>query len=91
MGLPLFFRYYYDVNKTNFVITFILVSLFRNPTIFLLSFSGFGFVISFITYDYFHKIEYYFYANGGYSKRKLIYNTIIVNLIISIVIFFLFK
>ncbi|OJY95345.1 MAG: hypothetical protein BGP13_13705 [Sphingobacteriales bacterium 40-81] len=91
MRLFLFLKYYYDVNKVNFVISVSLFLLFRNALIFLLSFSGFGFLISYITWHYFHNTEYYFYANAGYSKTRLILQAIILNIAFSVIIYILFR
>lgn len=87
----LFLRYYFDVNKVNFIVTFIILILFRNVVVFGLTFSTFGLLISYLSFNYFHSIEYYFYANGGYSKATLLLRTWLINILFSSTCYFIFK
>jgi hypothetical protein len=87
----LFFKYYFDVNKVNFIVTFIILILFRNVVAFSITFSTFGLFISYLSFNYFHSIEYYFYANGGYSKTKLSLRTWLINILFSSTCYFIFK
>ncbi|HTN08933.1 hypothetical protein [Agriterribacter sp.] len=45
----------------------------------IISFCSVGMVVSFIIYRYYNNIQYYFYANAGLSKNKLIAQTAAIN------------
>jgi hypothetical protein len=49
-------------------------------------FGTLGVGVSFIAYQYFQQIEYFFYLNGGLSKRHLQLKTIAINLVLSSII-----
>lgn len=82
----LFWQYYYDVTKFNvlfcaffyaFGITYIEAAII---------FGTFGTLTSLLVYSYFYNVQYYFYINGGFTKRAIQTRLIAINLIVSILI-----
>jgi hypothetical protein len=59
----------------------------QNLSASIISFCSFGMVASFIIYRYYYNIQYYFYANAGLSKNKLMVQVAVVNAILSMLIF----
>ncbi len=79
----LFFRYYVDVTKYNLFFCALYIIIRGNLIEGVILFATIGAPISFIIYKYFHNIEYYFYMNGGLSKKHLQLTTFIINLVFS--------
>jgi hypothetical protein len=89
----LFLNYYFDVIKYNlfFCTLYIIVRSFTtnlktDMIEAIIHFGTLGVIVSFVGYKYFQNIEYYFYINGGLSKRHLQLKTFIINLAISLLI-----
>ena len=61
------------------------------PNVFeaLIIFATVGGFVSFMVYGYLQNIEYYFYRNGGLTKRRLQVRTLIANLVIAVFLFIL--
>jgi uncharacterized membrane-anchored protein len=61
------------------------------PNVFeaIIIFATVGGFVSFMVYGYLQNIEYYFYRNGGLTKKQLQVRTLIVNLVIAVFLFIL--
>lgn len=81
--LLLFLKYYTDVNKFNLAISLIVLMIGQSLSAGIISFCSIGMATSFIIYRYYYNIQYYFYANAGLSKIKLILQVAAVNVILS--------
>jgi len=82
----LFLKYYYDLTKYNILISILVIILSQHLFAGVVSFGTFGMVISLFVYRYYQNIEYYFYLNGGLSKKKMILNAFKINFIISVIL-----
>jgi len=82
----LFFKYYTDTARYNLAFCFFFF-LFSNGNIIecLIIFATIGGFVSFGVYQYYQNIEYYFYRNGGITKRRLQIQTLIINLILAVI------
>ncbi|MGN6494534.1 MAG: hypothetical protein ACTHLE_21260 [Agriterribacter sp.] len=87
----LFLKYYYDVNKVNIIISIVILIWQQHFWAAVVSFATLGLLASYLSFNYFRKIEYYFYANVGYSKRQLIAKTWAGNILLSSTLYFLFR
>jgi len=79
----LFFRYYIDVTKYNLFFCVLFTIIRANLIEGIILFGTVGVLISFAAYRYFNNIEYYFYINGGLSKKRLQLTTFVINLVFS--------
>jgi hypothetical protein len=77
-----FFKFYFDSTRYNLAFS-ILVFLIVNPLAGIVSIPTFGLAIGLLCYKQIHGHQYYFYYNLGFSKQKLILNSMIINLIIA--------
>ena len=84
--MRLFLKYYSDVNKFNLLISLIVSTISQNLSAGIISFGSIGLAASFIIYRYYYNIQYYFYANAGLSRIKLVVQAAAVNAILSILI-----
>ena len=82
----LFFKYYYDITKYNVLVSILVFILTQQLFAGVLSFGTFGMAISLALYRHYQNIEYYFYLNAGLSKKIMILNAFIINLVISIIL-----
>ena len=89
--LLLFLKYYTDVNKFNLLVSSIPLLLNQSFAVSVLSFGSFGMVASFIIYRYYYNIQYYFYANAGLSKMKLMMRAAVINIILSTLILLIIR
>ena len=79
----LFSKYYYDVTKYNIMFSAIIAILTEKLTSGVVSFATVGILVSFHVYRHFNNVEYYFYMNGGLSKREIIIKAAIINFLIG--------
>lgn len=87
----LFLKYYRDVNKVNVIVSLIILVWRQNLWTSVISYATIGLLASYLAFNYFHKLEYYFYANAGYSKNQLIVSTWGCNILLSSIIYLLFR
>jgi hypothetical protein len=80
----LFFKYYVDVTKYNLLFCLLFAVLRFNVIEVIILFGTVGIFVSFFVYRYFKNIEYYFYLNRGLSKKQLQLNTLVINLVASL-------
>lgn len=80
-----FFKFYFDSTRYNFAFS-ILVLLLVNPLAGIISLPTYGLAIGLLCYRQFHGNQYYFYNNLGFSKQKLILNSMVINSIIAFVL-----
>lgn len=85
----LFFVYYWHATRYNLVVSFLIAVLSLNLVNGVLCFGTFGIVASFLGYRYFQNLQYLLYLNAGYSKKKLMLTTALINISIALVIFLL--
>ena len=78
-----FFKFYFDSTRYNIAFS-VLVLLIVNPLAGIISLPTYGLAIGLLCYRQFHGNQYYFYYNLGFSKQKLILNSMIINSIIAI-------
>lgn len=83
----LFFVYYWHVTRYNLVLSFLIAFLSLSPVNGVICFGTLGVIASFLGYRYFHSLQYLFYLNAGYSKKKLMLTTTLVNISIALIIF----
>ena len=81
--LLLFLKYYTDVNKFNLLISLIVLMMGQSLPVSIISFCSIGMLAAFIAYRYYYNIQYYFYANAGLSKIKLMVQVAAINAILS--------
>ncbi len=89
--LLLFLKYYSDVNKFNLLISLIVLITGQSLPVSIISFCSVGMVASFIIYRYYYNIQYYFYANAGLSRNKLMLQVGAVNAILSTLILLIIR
>ena len=82
----LYFKYYTDTIKFNLLFCVICLIVKFDTTGFLVNLATFGTLVSFFAYSYFHKVEYNFYLNRGFTKSRLHLQTFIINLCLSLII-----
>ena len=80
-----FFKFYFDSTRYNFAFS-ILVLLLVNPLAGIISLPTYGLAIGLLCYRQIHGNQYYFYNNLGFSKQKLILNSMVINSIIAFVL-----
>ncbi len=83
-------KYYYDLTRYNFGFS-LLIGLILGINAGIVTFGSFGMFVGLMSYKYFQNNQYYFYYNLGISKRALITNTWIINLIIAAILLLLIK
>lgn len=81
----LFFKYYYDVTRYNIIISILVIILSQRLFAGVISFGTFGMALSLYVYKYYQNIEYYFYLNGGLSKKSIILKAFKINFVISVI------
>jgi hypothetical protein len=81
----LFGKYYYDVTKYNIIFSTVAAILTEHLITGIVSFGTIGIFISLLVYKQFNDVEYYFYLNGGLSKKEMIFKLAIINLIIGLI------
>lgn len=81
----LFLKYYIDITKYNLLFC-LMCTISQDFKELIIIFGSFGFFVSVLLYEHFHKIEYYFYRNGGFSKQRLLFIAFSINLSISLLI-----
>lgn len=79
----LFIQYYYDVTKFNVMFCALFFAFGITSIETAVIFGTFGTLVSLLVYNYFYKIQYYFYINGGFTKRAIQLRLIAINLILS--------
>jgi len=79
----LFGKYYYDVTKYNILVSVVIAILTEKLTAGIVSFATVSIFISFLIYRQFKNVEYYFYINGGLSKKEMILKTVLINFLIG--------
>jgi len=77
-----FFKFYFDSTRYNLAFS-TLVFLIVNPLAGIVSLPTFGLGIGLLCFKQIHGQQYYFYYNLGFSKQKLILNSMLINLIIA--------
>lgn len=82
----LYFKYYRDITRYDILFCILVLILTQRLLAAVILFGTFGTIISLMLYKYYQNIEYYFYLNGGLSKRGLILKTSKINAIISIIL-----
>ncbi|HRQ51048.1 MAG TPA: hypothetical protein PLR74_10960 [Agriterribacter sp.] len=87
----LFLKYYSDVNKFNLLISLMVLITGQSLAAGIFSFGSVGMVASFIIYRYYYNIQYYFYANAGFSKNKLMVQVAAINAILSTLILLIIR
>jgi|SoiMethySBSTD1v2_1073268.scaffolds.fasta_scaffold05344_19 hypothetical protein len=83
--LELYFLYYWNVTRYNLVLSALIMTLSLSFVNGMICFGSFGIPGSFLAYRYFHNIQYLFYLNAGFSKKRLMLTTAFINILISII------
>ena len=89
--MKIILKYFIDVNLFNFIYSILVGILFLTPKYIPICFGTLGTIIGYWSYNYFLKNEYFFYFNLGYSKKKLLLTVWCMNVLISIITFFIIK
>ncbi|PAM93816.1 hypothetical protein B4N84_16210 [Flavobacterium sp. IR1] len=88
--LKVLLKYYCDVNFFNLIYTLLVSVLFLNFNYAPIIFASVGTFLGVLSFQYFYSNQYYFYYNLGLTKMKLNTFVFILNLIVSILLFFIF-
>jgi hypothetical protein len=75
-------KYFIDVNIYN-VIFSLIIAAYAGVFWFFLTFASFGTIVGVLSFTYFKKQEYYFYYNLGYTRRRLIFQSWLINVSIA--------
>lgn len=78
-----FWKYYLDLTKFNFAISFLLAFVI-GPFGGIFMFLSGGMVLSLVAYSFFHANEYYLYYNLGLTKARLVLTSYVTNIGIAI-------
>jgi hypothetical protein len=82
----LFWKYYYDVTKYNVLFSAIAAVLTGRIAAGILTFGTLGIFVSLLVYKQFKDIEYYFYLNGGLSKKTIVLKLIAINFVLALIL-----
>jgi len=83
-----FLKFYFDSTRYN--IAFSLLLLGVNPLAAIVSFPTFGLAVGLYCFKQFHGHQYYIYYNLGLSKRKLVIDSMLINLTVVAPLLLLF-
>ena len=89
--LGLFTKYYFDVTRYNVIFSTIIIILTGRLTAGIVTFATVGIFVSFLVYRQLNNLQYYFYINGGLSKKKMMLKVALINFIIGLIITILIR
>ena len=90
MNIKPFIKYFLDINLYNIIFCTIII-LFSNFFWGLIMFISIGILIGMLCFNTFKKNEYFAYYNLGITKNQLIKSTFILNSIISVILYLIYK
>lgn len=83
-----FLKFYFDSTRYN--VAFSLLLLGVNPLAAIVSFPTFGLAVGMFCFKQFHGHQYNMYYNLGLSKRKLVIDSMLINLTVMAPLLLLF-